>query len=54
MLSGVLSKWAEGSAQDPLVVAAVTLLLVLTSGLAALIPARRASSVDPMEALRYE
>ena len=54
LLSGVLSKWAEGSAQDPLVVAAVTLLLVLTSALAALIPARRASSVDPMEALRYE
>src|SRR6266851_5633928 len=54
MLSGILSKWAEGSAHHPMVFAAVTLLLVLTSALAALIPARRASSVDPMVALRYE
>ncbi|MCU1273030.1 MAG: hypothetical protein JWO48_461 [Bryobacterales bacterium] len=54
MLSGVLSKWAEGSAHNPLVFAGVTLLLVLTSALADLIPARRASSVDPMDALRYE
>lgn len=54
MLSGMLSKWAEGSAHNPLVFAAVTLLLVLTSAFAAFIPARRASSVDPMDALRYE
>jgi|GraSoiStandDraft_41_1057321.scaffolds.fasta_scaffold21779_6 predicted permease len=54
MLSGVLSKWAEGSSHNPLVFAAVTMLLVLTAALAALIPARRASSVDPMDALRYE
>jgi predicted permease len=54
MLSGVLSKWAEGSTHNPLIFAAVTLLLILTSALAAFIPARRASSVDPMDALRYE
>ena len=54
MLSGVLSKWAEGSSHNPVVFAAVTMLLVLTAALAALIPARRASSVDPMDALRYE
>jgi putative ABC transport system permease protein len=53
-LSKFLSKWAEGSAHDPVLFAAVTLLLVLTAALAALIPARRASSVDPMVALRYE
>ena len=54
MLSGVLAKWAEGSVHNPVVFAGVTLVLVLTSALAALIPARRASSVDPMAALRYE
>ncbi len=53
-LSKFLAKWAEGSTHDPLVFIAVTVLLVFTSALAALIPARRASSVDPMEALRYE
>lgn len=53
-LEGVLKKWAENSVQNPIVFAAATLLLVLTSALAAFIPARRASSVDPMVALRYE
>lgn len=53
-LSKILSKWAAGSAENPLLFAAVTLLLVGTSALAAFIPARRASSVDPMTALRYE
>jgi predicted permease len=54
LLSGALSKWAEGSSHDPVAFAAVTVLLILTSALAALIPTRRASSVDPMIALRYE
>jgi len=52
--SKLLSKWAEGSAQNPFVFAAVILLLVAASTSAAFIPARRASSVDPMIALRYE
>ena len=54
LFSRILSRWAEGSAQHPLVFAAVTLLLALTSALATVIPARRASSVDPVDALRYE
>jgi putative ABC transport system permease protein len=54
MFRGILSRWAEGSAHNPLTFAAVILLLVLTSALAALFPARRASSIDPMDALRYE
>jgi len=49
-----LSKWAQGSAQTPLIFAAATVLLLATSALAAFIPARRAASVDPMIALRYE
>jgi len=54
LFNGLLSKWAEGSVQNPLLVAAVTLLLILTAATAAFIPARRASSVDPMTALRYD
>ncbi len=54
VLTRFLSKWAEGSTQSPLIFAAVTILLAVTCALATFIPARRASSVDPMEALRYE
>jgi predicted permease len=53
-LNGALKRWAEGSSQSPLLFAGAILLLAATSALAALIPARRASSVDPMTALRYE
>jgi len=54
MSKGLLSRWAEGSVTSPVAFAAVTLLLMLTCAMAALFPARRASSVAPMDALRYE
>ena len=53
-LHRVLARWIQGSSLDALILVGVILLLVATSGLSCFIPARRASSVDPMVALRYE
>ena len=53
-LNRVLARWIQGSSLDALVLSGVILLLLATSGLSCFIPARRASSVDPVVALRYE
>ena len=53
-LSTILAKWAEGNVRDPVILLAGTLLLSLVAAIACAIPARHASAVDPMTALRCE
>ena len=53
-LRKVLAQWAEGSSRDPLILVVVTVVLGAIASIACALPARRASKVDPMTALRYE
>ena len=55
VLTHVLASFLYGvSALDPVTFAAVPALLLLSTIMACLIPARRAANVDPMRTLRYE
>jgi putative ABC transport system permease protein len=48
------TRWVMESSRNPWILAGVTLILIAAAALACFVPARRASSIDPMEALRYE
>jgi ABC-type lipoprotein release transport system permease subunit len=50
----VLAKWAEGSSLDVAILLGVIAVLVAAATFACWLPAHRASSIDPMAALRYE
>jgi ABC-type antimicrobial peptide transport system permease subunit len=53
-LNRLLVRWIQGGSLDVLILAGVILVLVATAGLSCFVPARRASSLDPTVALRYE
>jgi putative ABC transport system permease protein len=53
-LNRIIGRWIENGAHDPIMVLAVSTLLIAVAALACLVPARRALSIDPMIALRCE
>jgi putative ABC transport system permease protein len=53
-LSRVISNWTQQTSSDPRILAGVILILAAAATIACLLPARRASSIDPMTALRFE
>jgi predicted permease len=54
ILNRVVASWAGGSSRDPVTLLAAASLLVLVAGVACVLPAWRAASIDPMRALRVE
>ena len=54
ILNRVVASWAGGSSRDPLTLVAAAFILILVAGIACVLPAWRAASIDPMRALRLE
>jgi ABC-type lipoprotein release transport system permease subunit len=54
VLNSLLSQWSIRNMDDPFVLAAVAGTLLISTLAAALIPARRATTIQPTVALRAE
>jgi ABC-type antimicrobial peptide transport system permease subunit len=54
IFDNVASQWVTESSRDPLILGGVTVLLLAVAVMACLAPARRAASIDPMEAVRHD
>src|SRR5580658_6922697 len=53
-LNRLIAQWVENASASPLILLAASSLLLAVAAVACLLPARRASGVDPMTALRCE
>ncbi|MGH9588673.1 MAG: ADOP family duplicated permease [Acidobacteriaceae bacterium] len=53
-LHKLLTHWMQNQFQNPLILAAVAVLFMLCAAAACVVPALRAASIDPMQALRCE
>jgi predicted permease len=53
-LSSVLARWSIRNVDDPVVLVAAVGTLLVSTGMATLIPARRATAIEPTMALRVE
>ena len=54
ILNRVVTSWAGGSSRDPVTLIVAASILFLVAGIACVLPAWRAASIDPMRALRLE
>jgi ABC-type lipoprotein release transport system permease subunit len=53
-LNKVVAQWSIGNLNDPAVLVAVSLVLAVVAMMAAVIPANRAASIQPADALRID
>ena len=53
-LNRLIAQWVENGSASPLILLAASVLLLAVTAVACLLPARRASAVNPMTALRCE
>jgi ABC-type antimicrobial peptide transport system permease subunit len=53
-LNNVVAHWSIGNLKDPVVLVAVSLVLVVVTAMSAAIPANRAASIQPADALRID